>query len=66
MPKKAINWDKVAEAMARSTRGHASQEDADLCREAFSANRKKYGEVNKRVRAEVQAAANPANWGKGE
>jgi hypothetical protein len=56
---KTINWAKVEEAMARSTRGHASQADTDLCTEAFNLDRETYREVNRRVRAQVQREVNP-------
>jgi hypothetical protein len=60
MPKKkVINWAAVEDAVARSTRGHGSQADFDICQAAFNADRETYSEVSKRVREGVHRSMNP-------
>lgn len=58
-----INWDKVRLIMEKAVRGRApSYEEDKLIQAAFRADKKKYGELSKEVRAEAQDEANP--WGK--
>lgn len=55
-PKATVNWFRVEEAMRRSVRGHATDQDRELAAAAHRADPVRYGQLHGDVRQQEQDA----------